>query len=167
MESLRFVGVAVGTAVIAFSLTFVIWPIPPSIVLPPSGLVPYFAFVIACECLSFGVGVAFLAFGFPLMTRLPVGRFGAWSGYLGIAWFLLNWWPHESFHRTTPSTDFVKLIGIQFGFHLSLIVAAFLVARFFAEVARAGAARTCGDPGSDPRPAEGAPTATPVGAAND
>jgi hypothetical protein len=136
MQSLRFFGVTVATAVLAFSLTLVIWPIPPVITLPPASLLPYFVFVIACECLSFGFGVAFLIFAFPLVRRLGGSRFTAWGGYLGIAWFSLNWWPHESFHRTTLSTNFAKQIWIQFGFHLTLIIAAVLVARFFVEAAR-------------------------------
>jgi hypothetical protein len=145
MKTLQFVAVTVTVAVLAFSLTFVIWPIPPGITLPPPGLVPYFAFVIACECLSFGFGVAFLIFGFPLVERFGGSRFTTWGGYLGIAWFALNWWPHESFHRTTANTNFTRMIWIQFGFHLSLIVAAALVARFFAEAARGRTAREVPD----------------------
>jgi hypothetical protein len=139
VRRLRFVYVTAGVAVIAFPLTFVIWPIPPEIALPPANLVPFFVFVIACECLSFGFGIAFLLFGYPLVRSVGSGRFTSWSGYLGIAWFALNWWPHESFHRTTLSTNFDKQIWIQFGFHLSLIVAAVLVARFFVEAARGAA----------------------------
>lgn len=131
MQSFRFLGVTLATASIAFALTLVIWPIPPEITLPPGGLIPYFVFVIACECLSFGFGVAFLIFAYPLVRRLGGSRLTAWGGYLGIAWFSLNWWPHESFHRTTLSISFEKQIWIQFGFHLTLIIAAVLVARFF------------------------------------
>jgi len=158
MQRLRFVWVTLATAVAAFSLTFVIWPIPPEITLPPANLLPYFVFVIGCECLSFGFGVAFLIYAFPLVRRLGGSRFTSWSGYLGIAWFALNWWPHESFHRTTLSTNFEKQIWIQFSFHLTLIVAAVLVARFFAEAARGLA---------EERPAEARPSMTAQVVAND
>jgi hypothetical protein len=92
--------------------------------------------MIAAEAFSFGLGVAWLVFGFPLARRLVANRLAAWGGYLGIAWFFLNWWPHESFHRTTLPTQFVRMIWIQFSFHLTLIIAAALVAYFFSEVAR-------------------------------
>jgi hypothetical protein len=163
MQRLRFVWVTLATAVIAFSLTFVIWPIPPQITLPPANLLPYFVFVIACECLSFGFGVAFLIYAFPQVRRLGGSRLTSWGGYLGIAWFALNWWPHESFHRTTLSTNFDKQIWIQFSFHLTLIVAAVLVARFFAEAAPGLTAAGA----FDQRPAEARPSNTAPVTAND
>ena len=136
MGRLMFIAVALLTGGAAFSLTLVLWPLPPGMVLPPENLIPFFAFMIAAESFSFGLGIAFLIFGFPLVRRLAASRLAAWGGYLGIAWLFMNWWPHESFHRTTLSTQFTRMIWIQYGFHLTLILAAGLVAYFFAEVAR-------------------------------
>lgn len=136
MQKLWFGGVAALAGAGAFSLTFVIWPLPRGLTLPPPDLWPYFAFIIGAESLSFGIGVAFLIFGFPLIKRLGVTRFAAWGGYLGIAWLFMNWWPHESFHRTTLSGEFARVLWIQYTFHLSMMLAAGLVAYFFLEVAR-------------------------------
>ena len=85
----RAVTIALVVAGITFPLTFMIWP----------PLVPSWAPVaaqalgyglLAAECLAFGAGVAFLAYGFPTVNRLPVSPRLAFASYIGIAYYLVD-----------------------------------------------------------------------------
>ncbi len=75
--------------------------------------------------------MGFLILGWPLVRRatreagvatLPV--------YLSIAWSLMQWWPHSNSHRVVGE-DYAALLMIDYGFHVTLMIAAAIVARFF------------------------------------
>ncbi len=85
----------------------------------------------------FGLGVAFLIFGYPLVSAAPVSRGLALATYLSIAWSLINWWPHSNLHQTTGE-DFSSLIAIEYGFHVTTILAGLIVTYFFITVLRQG-----------------------------
>lgn len=72
--------------------------------------------------LAFGVGVAWIAFGHPL-TRMsrPV--------HLAVGWILVSWFPHGAFHQSISHTNWVGLAALEYGFHLTAIAAALIVAR--------------------------------------
>ncbi len=124
----------------AFVLGPIIWP--PSTASPtPSGAqLPLFAVLILIEALLFGLGVAFLAFGFPIVKR-AAGRVGAnpWPVYLAIAWQLVSWWPHDKLHVATGLDPGAHLL-IDYGFHVTMILAALVVARFFVVMLRTASA---------------------------
>ena len=93
----------------------------------------------AIQALAFGLGAAFLIFGFALVkAQLPshpdLGR----ATYLAIAWSLLSWWPHSSFHQTLSMGNVGGLIAIEYGFHVTLILGGLIVACFFVTKARQG-----------------------------
>lgn len=97
------------------------------------------------EALAFGVGVAFLVFGYPWIRNLAGSSAGyALAVYLSVAWLLVNWVPHTALHMNhgniEVASDFAGLAAIEYGFHLTLIVAGCLIAHFFLRVAR-GATR--------------------------
>ena len=126
--------VVIGT-VLAFGSSQLLWPAPPGFN-PPASLLPFFVILGLVESLAFGAGVAFLIFGFPLVARTGVNPSAAWGGYLGIAWSLVNWWAHDGFHRVN-GLKFAGLLGIEYGFHVTLILGGLLSVYFFLSVARA------------------------------
>lgn len=99
-----------------------------------------FALLFIVEALLFGLGVAFLVFGFPLV-RQAAGRVGMDPRpvYIAIAWQLVSWWPHDNFHMAT-GMDLNGLLMIEYAFHMTLILSALVVARFFLATLRAAAA---------------------------
>ena len=88
-------------AALAFSLTFVIWPHPAGAPVPPAGLMPVFIGLGIVDALAFGVGVAFLIFGFPVLARIGGTGPLTWAAYLGIGWSLVSWWPHLNMRETS------------------------------------------------------------------
>jgi hypothetical protein len=124
-----------GFAAVAFSLTFVIWPHPADAPMPPAGLMPVFMLLGVTDALAFGVGVAFLIFGFPLLARIGGTGPLTWGSYLAIGWWLVSWWPHLNMHRVNGAS-FEGLLTIDVVFHSTLMVAAVIVAAFFLRVIR-------------------------------
>jgi hypothetical protein len=120
--NLKVAIVAVVATVAAFGSSMVLWPAPPNFTPPPS-LLPFFVGLGIIESLAFGLGVAFLIFGLPLVRQTGVGPLAAWGGYLGIAWSLVNWWAHDGFHRVT-GLNLNGLVRIEYGFHFTLIMGA-------------------------------------------
>lgn len=85
------------------------------------------------ESIAFGVGLAWIAFGWPLVK--PWGRLG-FATYGAIAWGLVSWPPHSSFHQSTRIENWAGLAGIEWGFHVTLVISAFIVAAFVWRVLR-------------------------------
>lgn len=125
-------------AALAFSLTFVIWPHPADAPVPPAGLMPVFIGLGIVDALAFGVGVAFLIFGFPVLARIGGTGPLTWAAYLGIGWSLVSWWPHLNMHRVNGAS-FEGLLTIDIIFHLPLIAAMVILAAFFLRVVRSAA----------------------------
>jgi hypothetical protein len=132
--NLRVTAVAIVATVAAFASSMELWP-PPASFAPPASLLPFFLGLGVAESLAFGLGVAFLVFGWRLVRRTGVGPLTAWGGYLGIGWSLVNWWAHDGFHRVT-GLNFSGLVRIEYAFHLTLILGGVLTANFFLSVAR-------------------------------
>jgi hypothetical protein len=60
----------------------------------------------------------------------------AWSviTFVAIGWLLVNWLPHDSLHNHIgPSLD--KLLAVEYGFHVTLMIAGMIVALFFVRMA--------------------------------
>ncbi len=126
-------GVIVVVTVASFLLTFTIWPNPPGAPTPPDSLRPLFAVLGLIESLAFGAGVAFLIFGGQLVARAGQSRPLTIATYLSIGWLLVNWWPHGNLHRVN-GFEFYGLLRIDYGFHVTLILAGLIVAFFFLRV---------------------------------
>jgi hypothetical protein len=115
-------------AVPAMALGQVIWPPDPGNPEPSAGQLPFFIFLSVFEAVAFGLGISFLLFGFPALLRLARGsRLRAWAMYLSVGWFLVSWWPHDNLHLHT-GLDLQGLLYIEYGFHVTLIFAAFVLA---------------------------------------
>ena len=115
-------------AVPTFLLGKIIWP---PVAVPPAQLLPFYIFLVALESLLFGLGVSFLIFGLPVVRRvLPEYRRLAFWSYLAIAWQMVSWWPHDNLHAHI-GMDFFRLLGIEYGFHLTLMISAVILAYAF------------------------------------
>lgn len=79
--------------------------------------------------IAFGLGVAFLAFGYAAVARAPVGPGLARWAHLAITWILVSWVPHDSLHQSIGSI--AALAGLEWGFHFTLIVSGLVLARYF------------------------------------
>jgi hypothetical protein len=112
------------------------WAPSPMMAAPTGVQVPLFMLLGIAEALAFGVGVAFLIFGWGLVRAAPVSTGLARAAFLSISWFLVNWWPHDSLHlHNGPNLS--GILRIEYAFHFTLILAAAIAAWFFVKVARA------------------------------
>ena len=102
--------------------------------------VPLFMILGAAEALAFGLGVSFLLFGYStLKANVPVSASMTRAAHVSIAWLLGNWWAHDSLHLHI-GMSLKGLLGIEYGFHITLIAAGVILLRFFLAVVRAPAA---------------------------
>jgi hypothetical protein len=130
---------AVGIPAVPVSL--VLWPPQPGGAAPTPLQTALFLGVFAAEALLFGFGVAFAAFGLPLVREAARSAgVRAWPAFLSIIWTLVSWWPHSGFHRATRAGDLGATLRIDYAFHVTLIVAGIVVARFFLGTLRASIA---------------------------
>jgi hypothetical protein len=121
--------VTLVVGLLAFALGRVIWPDNTNSIVIPADLVPYFALPSLLEALGFGGGVAFLVAGrravWQARSRL------AFAAYLSTAWLLMAAWPHGNLHRSL-GFDLVSIARIEWAIHLTVLLAAVVVALFVA-----------------------------------
>jgi hypothetical protein len=145
--------IALGTGVPAFLLTPTIFPPNPNFGAPEAGLMPYFLLMAVAETLFFGIGVAFLALGLPLMRRVAsISGLSPWPVYLSIGYLTASWWPHLGMHAVA-GMNFELLIIVDYVFHLPYILSAGIVAHFFFVTLQA-AARNAGHRSSSEQPVQ-------------
>jgi hypothetical protein len=126
------VTLIVGSVV--FALT-PFWPVPPTATQPPGTVLPLFVALSLVESLSFGLGVAFLIFGRPLVYRMGGSPGLTTAAYVAIGFLLLNWWPHDNMHRMTNG-DWSRVVLVEYAFHLPLMIAGAVLVWFFVSLAR-------------------------------
>ena len=99
---------------------------------PPVGLQKaFFILLTAIQSLAFGFGFAFLLFGRDVVRSLLPAEGGlSLAVYLAIAWSLLSWWPHTNLHQTHNPDNISGLLAIEYGFHVTLIFGAAVIAYF-------------------------------------
>jgi hypothetical protein len=114
-------------AVPAMALGQVIWPPAPGGPEPTAAQFPFFLFLAFFEALTFGLGVSFLLFGFvPLRRALGGSTWRTWAAYLAVGWFLVSWWPHDNMHIHNGN-DLQGLLYIEYGFHVTLMIAGLIL----------------------------------------
>jgi hypothetical protein len=140
--SVKFALITLAAAVPAFLLSPILFPPNPNVPPPAPELIPYFILISVAETLFFGVGVAFLILGLPLLRRVArVSGTSAVPPYLAIGYLTASWWPHLGMHAVA-GMDFDKLILVDYGFHLPYILSAVVVAYFFYRTLQAAIVRT-------------------------
>ena len=118
----------------AFLLGHVIWH--PMGMAPSPGQLPFFMGVSFVEALALGLGVSFLVFGLPLVRSVPSDlKTRAWLMYLGLGWALVSWWPHGNLHMSNGD-NMQRLLYIEYGFHVTLIISAAIVVYCFLSLLR-------------------------------
>jgi hypothetical protein len=118
----------------------VIWPPAPGGPEPTAGQFPFFIFLAAFEAVTFGLGVSFLLFGFaPLKRALGGPAWRVWVAFLAIGWFLVSWWPHDNMHIHNGN-DLQGLLYIEYGFNVTLMASAVILAYSLLTMLRPGEA---------------------------
>lgn len=120
--STRVALITLVVAVPAFFLGNVIWPPSPELS-PTSGQIPFFIILSILESLALGLGVAFIML---CWDRAKEERLA----FLAIAWLLVSWWVHDNMHKAN-GLDINGLLIIEYLFHVTLIAAGVILARFF------------------------------------
>ena len=107
------------------------WAPSPDEPAPSSSQIPFFLILKLAEALTFGAGIAFLVFGFPLVRAVGNASAGlARAAHLSISWLLFSWFPHDSLHIHN-GLDLNGLLVIEFSFHLTLMITGVILAVFF------------------------------------
>ena len=116
------------TAVPAFIIGPMLWP-PDRHGGTPVGLqLVLFMVLAALDALTFGLGVAFISYGLPLIQRVAdQSRARAWITFIATAWLLLSWWPHDNMHKHN-GMNLDGLLVIDYVFHVSMMVAGVVLA---------------------------------------
>lgn len=130
------IAITLLVGIATFLLTRVIWPdTAGGPELTGTQLLLFIVLGVA-DSLLFGLGVAFLIYGLPLVQRLaPRAPALAWLTYLSIAFQLLSWWPHSNSHRVAGENLGV-ILAIDYAFHVPLQLGALIIATFFVTVGR-------------------------------
>lgn len=115
----------------AFLIGPSIWPPSPENPMPTATQLPLFIVIAVLEAVVFGLGVAFIIFGYPLARRLA-GRSQplAWATYISIAWLTVSWWPHDNSHLSNGS-NMSGLLVIEYVFHVTLMLTGLVLAYAF------------------------------------
>ena len=128
------VTVIVGVA--AMALDPILWPIAEGGAQPTAGQLFFFIVLEAIQSLAFGLGVSFLVFGLPTVRRVsPNSQLMAWAMYLSIGWLLVSWWPHSHLHQVVGE-NLQGLLYIEYGFHVTVIIGAIVLAYGFLSLLR-------------------------------
>lgn len=141
---LKWLIVVIVLGVIAYLISPVspfgsFWRPSANFVMPATGIQLFLFYLLTiAEVASFGLGVAFLLFGYPLVQRvLPdtSRSLAVWS-YLAIAWSLINWWPHDSIILHVGLSNPAALLWSEYLFHVTMMIAGIILMAFFFAVAR-------------------------------
>ncbi len=123
--------VTVVLGVAALALGPILWPMAEGGAQPTAGQLVFFIALEAIQSLTFGLGISFLLFGLPTVrSASPSSRLLAWAMYLSIGWLLVSWWPHGHLHQVVGE-NFQGLLYIEYGFHVTAIIAGLVLAYGF------------------------------------
>jgi hypothetical protein len=118
-------------SVAAFLLAPVLWPPAPGTPTPQGAQLVFFILLAILSALTFGAGVAFLAFGWPVVRyATDIARVPAWPLFVALGWLLVSWWPHNNLHLSVGG-DLSGVLAIEYAFHVSMYVAGLIVVWFF------------------------------------
>jgi hypothetical protein len=134
---LKYLIVTLVIALPAFLFGRVIWPDPLDATQPFGLQIPLFMILAMIESLVLGFGIAYLIFNLKTAARKHpnVSRGESILAFIALVWLLVSWWPHDNMHRAN-GMDLNGLLRIEYIFHVTLIIAALILARFFVKVMR-------------------------------
>jgi hypothetical protein len=134
--------------VVSVPIGLAIWPQAAGT--PPGQLLPFFMIVSLLEGAAFALGVAFLVFGGRVLGAAGRRTWLTSATYIGIAWLLMSWWPHDGLHRSAFGRTFAGLATIDTAFHTTVIVATAVVVVFFTRAIRSSAFAITPPPAKEP-----------------
>jgi hypothetical protein len=109
----------------------ILWPPAPSTPQPGPELIPYFYILWFAEAMLFGLTVAFLLLIRASIIGVPKRfRMRAIICSLSLFWLLGSWWLHDNLH-VHNGTELHGLIQIEYGFHLTSMIATIMLAENF------------------------------------
>ncbi len=115
------------------------WGVETSETDPSSGVVAGLILAAVFEAVAFGVGLAWIAFGWSLVK----GRGGLGvATFVAVAWALVSWAPHTSFHQSLGEGNWGGLLAVEWGFHITLVVGALITAAFVWQELKQGTSRS-------------------------
>ncbi|HET6405014.1 MAG TPA: hypothetical protein VFH78_10230 [Candidatus Thermoplasmatota archaeon] len=97
---------------------------------PTGGQVGALMAVALVEAIAFGLGLAFLVFGYAAMARRLGSDGSTRLAHLAVVWGLMSWVPHTAMHQTNGD-NIARLIVIEYAFHVTLVLAAAALAWAF------------------------------------
>lgn len=132
----KWLWVGIPIAVIAFILGPKVWVSGPGMGEPTSFQLPFFILLGLFESVALGTGVAFAIFGHELIKKFgKENKIAAKCLYLAITWLLINWWTHDGLHKMN-GMNLQGLLYIEYGFHVTLIIAGLVSAWAFSKLAQ-------------------------------
>lgn len=103
---------------------------------PTGAELPFAILLKIAEGLTFGLGISFLIFGYPLVRAISPASLGVTrAAHVSIAWLLFNWWPHDSLHIAN-GMNMGGLLALEYAFHITLMIAGAILAAFFLTLLR-------------------------------
>lgn len=117
-------------AIGSFVLGKVFWPNSTNLTGVPQPWAALFVLLYLVECLAFGLGIGFLAFGRPAVQRLGRSPFLTTMAHLAISWSLVAWWPQDTAYRLASKTDWPRQAVLVYSFNITLMIAAAVLVAF-------------------------------------
>src|SRR6266545_2087306 len=97
---LKILLITLGTAVLTFVLSPIIWPPDPHGAAPSGLQLLLFMVLAALDALIFGLGVAFISYGLPLVRRVANGsRARTWITSTATGGLFISCWPQDNIHK--------------------------------------------------------------------
>jgi hypothetical protein len=112
------------------------WALHPENETPIGVQLPLFILLSVFEAFAAGIGIAFLILGYPLAeAAAPASKGLTRAAHLSTSWLLINWWLHDNLHIVNgPRLN--GLLAIEYGFHVTLMIAGVILAAFLSTILR-------------------------------
>ena len=134
-QKLQLVAIVVVSALLSGVASRTLWYVPPTMGGKPPfiGFLAMFAVQII-EAIAFGVAVAFAIVAYKPFFQQTKHRTHSIAAYFAIFWLLGSWWAHDNFHAAAGCGHWLSFLEIEWGFHVTDIVAGAIVAFYLLRV---------------------------------
>lgn len=130
MNKLQIIGILL-LSLCTIPLGMTLFPNAPSHMAPTPVQLPFFIILSVIEALALGAALIFIISGWKIIKGLKgKNRTIFFMAFIAISWSLGSWWIHDRLHASIGE-DLTKLLFIEYGFHVTLIIGAMIVAYSF------------------------------------